>query len=159
MATEIERKFIVKSDDWRRAVRDRMHIIDRLIARFDKGKARIRICGPVATLTVKGNRRGYVRSEFLLPLSMADALSMVAEFSAGPALEKYRHEVSVAETIWQVDEYVGALSGLVTADVELPREDFPLVIPSWAGRDITADRRYGSAALAERLVRLHLEPA
>ena len=141
MAIEVERKFLVSSDGWRTQVQSSRLIVDHLIAQFETGKARIRLCDGGAVLTLKGQRRGLARREYHLPLPWADAQAMVAEFSSAPALEKCRHEVEVAGLIWQVDEYSGGLAGLVTADVELPSEEHPIILPDWAGPDITHDDR------------------
>jgi len=151
MPLEIERKFLVRSDGWRRGVTRTMHIVDHLIARFPNGKARIRVCNNAATLTLKGQRKGLARSEYHVPLETEDAVDMIAEFSTGPGIEKHRHEVVVDDLVWQIDEYTGVLEGLVTSDVELPHENFALVTPDWAGDEITGDPRFGSSRLAEEI--------
>lgn len=148
MAVEIERKFLVAGEDWRSQASASRHIVDHLIARFETGKARIRMCDGAATFTLKGQRIGLSRSEYHLDLSPADAAGMVEEFASSPALEKRRHEVHLDGVVWQIDEHLGVLSGLVTADVELPDERHQLALPRWAGPEITHDRRYGSRALA-----------
>ena len=148
LGLEIERKFLVVTETWRTDVVRSLHIEDHLIADFPKGKARIRICAGTATLTLKGNRAGIRRSEFNLPLTLADAAAMAHVFSDVQPLAKRRHEVKVASLVWQVDEYLGPLAGLVTADAELPEKDHPLVLPPWAGPEITADARFCSRALA-----------
>lgn len=149
MFVEIERKFLIKDNSWRPEVICTRHISDHLVARFEAGKARIRFCDAAATLTLKGERRGLKRSEFHVSLKQAEARAMVREFVSAPAVEKKRHDVEVAGVTWQVDEYLGVLEGLVTADVELPSEDFAFVIPGWAGREVTRDARFGASALVE----------
>lgn len=153
MALEIERKFLVVSDAWRRPDLAYRHIIDHLIARFEAegGKARVRLCDDVALLTIKGPRRGYSRSEFHIPLDWQEAEIMVGELSRGAAIEKRRYEVYSNGLVWQVDEYLGALAGLVTCDVELISEGQPLMPPDWVGPDITGDSRFSSATLSELL--------
>jgi adenylate cyclase len=148
LGLEIERKFLVVTEKWRTDIIRSLQITDHLIDAFPKSKARIRICAGTATLTLKGNRAGISRSEFNLTLSLVDAAAMAQEFSGVQALQKRRHEVRVSSLVWQVDEYLGPLAGLVTADAELPAEDHPLVLPPWAGPEITADVRFSSSALA-----------
>ncbi|TGN51045.1 CYTH domain-containing protein [Paracoccus liaowanqingii] len=151
MSIEIERKFLVIDRAWRRATSGSCHIRDHLVARFDMGKARIRICDGAATLTLKGNRTGVSRSEFHFEMDLGDADAIIAEFSIAPPIEKRRHDVPFAGLIWQVDEYLGALAGLVTCDVELAHEDHEFLRPTWAGRDITHDSRYSSGPLARMI--------
>ncbi|MCZ0961056.1 CYTH domain-containing protein [Paracoccus benzoatiresistens] len=151
LALEIERKFLVVHDTWRSRIVRSQHIEDHLIAVFPKGKVRIRICAGTAALTLKGNRQGIRRSEFHVPLTLAEAALMAEEFGGAPPLRKRRHDVAVSSLVWHVDEYTGPLSGLVTADVELPAEDHPLVLPPWAGPEITADCRFSSAAMVRAI--------
>jgi adenylate cyclase len=151
VALEIERKFLVVGYGWRGKARTTLTITDHLIARFEMGKARIRMCNNAATLTFKGQRNGISRSEYHIDLSLDEAQAMVAEFAVTPPLEKRRHEVEAHGLVWQVDEFGGPLSGLVTADVELPSEQHELLVPEWVGREITLDRTYSSGTLAARL--------
>jgi adenylate cyclase len=148
LATEIERKFLVNGEGWRKQVERQLHITDHLIASFATGKARIRLCNDTATLTLKGNRQGITRSEYHVSIPLPDAEAMVAEFATMPPLRKVRNEVRFGGLVWQVDEYMGRHAGLLTADVELPAADYPLIMPEWAGSDITGDQRYSSRTLA-----------
>ena len=43
MALEIERKFLVTNDYWKREVIKRERLLDGLIARFGEGKVRVRL--------------------------------------------------------------------------------------------------------------------
>lgn len=149
MAVEIERKSLVAGVGWRSATRDRRDIADYLIARFEKesGKARLRICDGEAMLTIKGPRRGIKRNEIHVSLTDGDARSMIDEFVLAPPLRKIRHEVEFDGFLWQVDEYLGYLEGLVTCEIELPSEDSLFAKPPWLGREVTADTRFRATAL------------
>jgi adenylate cyclase len=149
MALEIERKYLVLDDAWREETTVRRQIEDHLIATFEGGKARVRICEDQPTLTLKGVRRGATRSEYHVSLTSDDAQAIISEFSKGPGLEKIRHEVPQAVRVWLVDEFLGPLRGLVTAEIELAAENEKFDIPKWIGREITGDARLSSAVLAE----------
>ncbi|SFB59188.1 CYTH domain-containing protein [Rhizobium sp. NFR07] len=149
MALEVERKYLVVNDTWRGEAAASRHIEDHLIARFEGGKARVRLCEDQPTLTLKGERHGAARSEYHVSLTSDDAQGIISEFAKGPGLEKLRHEVKVGEHLWQVDEYLGPLLGLVTAEIELGAESEDFDIPEWTGREITGDTRLSSAVLAE----------
>jgi adenylate cyclase len=149
LALEIERKFLVKDYSWRASVTRSRHIEDHLIAKFENGKARIRVCESEITLTIKGPRRGFSRREYHVALSEDDGRSMIKDFAKGPGLEKMRHDVLIGDLLWQVDEYLGHLRGLVTADVELANEEQSFIEPSWVGMEITGDTRFSSSVLAK----------
>ena len=53
--------------------------------------------------------------------------------------------------VWEVDEFEGALAGLVLAEVELPSSQTEVVLPSWVGQEITGLRSWSNRALAETL--------
>ncbi|MGH1570428.1 hypothetical protein ACRAWG_06855 [Methylobacterium sp. P31] len=67
---------------------------------------------------------------------------------AGRRLEKTRYRVEHAGAVWEVDVFGGALAGLILAEIELEREDQPVVLPSWIEREVTDDARYRNSRLA-----------
>ena len=51
--------------------------------------------------------------------------------------------------VWQVDEYVNNLSGLIIAEVELANEDQKIdILPEWIGEEVTKDIKFSNAFLA-----------
>lgn len=63
-------------------------------------------------------------------------------------LTKTRCAVPVDGRTWVVDRFCGHLQGLRLAEVEVPDLDAPLVLPSWAGREVTREERWSGGALA-----------
>jgi adenylate cyclase len=47
-----------------------------------------------------------------------------------------------------VDEFLGDNAGLVVAEVELESAGQAIVLPDWAGAEVTDDPRYYNVALA-----------
>ena len=69
-----------------------------------------------------------------------------------PSVEKTRYVVTGADGLaWEVDEFEGALAGLVLAEVELSSSDQAVALPSWVGQEITGLRSWSNRALAETL--------
>jgi adenylate cyclase len=56
----------------------------------------------------------------------------------------------VADFVAEIDEYAGALDGLVVAEVEFPDEEAAhgFEPPAWFGRELTDDWRYANRSLA-----------
>jgi CYTH domain-containing protein len=51
--------------------------------------------------------------------------------------------------IWEVDEYINNLSGLIIAEVELVYENQTIdVLPEWIGEEVTMDIKFSNAFLA-----------
>jgi CYTH domain-containing protein len=69
-----------------------------------------------------------------------------------PSVEKTRYVWEGSDGhVWEVDEFEGALAGLVLAEVELDSADEPLVVPGWVGHEITGLASWSNRALAQTL--------
>ena len=108
MKVEIERKFLLASEGWRREVHHSEYIRDGLVAISDGRKTRVRIIGERATLTVKTNRIAGSRFEFEYDIPLEDAELMLASCGTN-ATAKRRHYVLHGGLTWEIDEYEGIL--------------------------------------------------
>jgi adenylate cyclase len=147
VAIEIERKFLVRDTDILQgregeALRQGYLVIDVMLT------VRVRIGDEQAWLTIKGPTAGRSRLEFEYPIPVADAEALL-NLAPHPAIEKTRFRIPHEECIWEVDVFEGANAGLVTAEVELEREDQPVHVPQWVGTEVTGDPRYANASLAK----------
>ncbi|MGP3697008.1 CYTH domain-containing protein [Rhodobacter sp. NSM] len=149
MPFEIERKFLVANDEWKHEVSRAVRLRDGLIAIRGGRKVRVRIAGDAATLTVKGPRKGIARSEFEYEIPLADAEAMMAEHCRlpGQMVEKTRHFIPNGQLVWEVDVYQGLLSGLTTAEIELPDSGTSFQRPDWLGDEITGDALFSTRIL------------
>jgi adenylate cyclase len=140
MAIEIERKFLLSGDGWRRQVTSSSFLRQGYLG-GDGVSVRVRIDDDMANLNIKSRTPGIARSEFeyAIPLADAHALLVLVE---GPILEKVRHRVEYAGHVWEIDEFGGDNAGLVVAEIELDRVDEPFERPDWIGLEVTDDIRY-----------------
>lgn len=140
MAVEIERKFLLASDDWRPAV-----VRSQSMRQFYLGgsavSVRVRIEGDRAALNLKSRTLGVVRSEFEYAIPVADAQDLLA-LADGPVLAKTRHYVVHGGQTWEIDEFEGDNAGLVVAELELESVDAAFERPAWLGAEVSADPRY-----------------
>ena len=151
MALEIERKFLLANDNWKREVIKSERLRDGLIARFGEGKVRARLTESNAWLTIKGPREGISRPEFEYEIPRADAEHMLRTLcQRDPVLEKVRHTVPFSGLDWTIDVYMGPLKGVVLAEVELEHPDQHLQLPPWVGEEVTNDPQYKKGTLALR---------
>ncbi len=69
-----------------------------------------------------------------------------------PPLTKTRYCVPFENLMWEIDVYGDENEGLITADVEIPAPDHPIVFPDWVNVDseITGDQRYANVNLTRR---------
>ncbi len=149
MASEIERKFLVRDDSWRERARDPMRIRQGYVAAGPKASVRVRISGDRAWLNLKSATVGVSRAEFDYEIPLADGEKLIDTLCERPLIEKTRYFVDHAGHCWEVDVFEGENAGLVVAEIELASEDEPFELPPWAGEEVSQDRRYYNAALVK----------
>jgi adenylate cyclase len=156
MGMEIERKFLLRDDSWRRQVSASQDIVQGYLANTERASIRVRVTDPTASLNIKSMTLGAVRSEFDFPIPVADARVLLSSLCAHPLIEKTRHHVPFAGSDFEIDEFRGENQGLIVAEIELPQDtrDFPH--PPWLGADVTDDARYYNINLVSQPFRTWL---
>jgi adenylate cyclase len=149
MATEIERKFLVKNDTWRDQVESASRIAQGYLASEPRLTVRVRLRDEDAYLTIKGPTEGIGRSEFEYQIPPTDAKAMLRDLASMPPVEKVRHLIQIGPHTWELDVFEGSNAGLIMAEIELSAEDDAFELPGWAGTEVTGDPRYYNAYLAE----------
>lgn len=150
MGSEIERKFLLRNDNWRAEVGRAFFLRQGYLAADPSCAVRVRVRDASAWLTVKGRSVGGCTPEFEYAIPLSDAVAMLELVAPERLIEKKRHEIRRDGLLWEVDEFYGANAGLILAEVELasPRQEIPL--PPWIGAEVTGDARYYNATLASR---------
>jgi adenylate cyclase len=152
MALEIERKFLLKNEDWRGAVtQSTLFRQGYLTSSLQDAKAsvRVRVEGERGVLNVKSVRLGVQRHEYEYDIPLDDAHEMLNTL-CGAIVEKTRHLVPFGAHIWEIDEFHGDNAGLIVAEIELAQVDEAFACPAWVGIEVTDDVRYYNVALASK---------
>lgn len=147
MASEIERKFLVKNDSWRVGAEGTSYV-QGYLSRDPGRTVRVRRAGSKAFLTIKGKPEGIARPEFEYEIPEADADQLLG-LCVGPLIEKTRHRIPFAGHCWEVDEFHGTNAGLIIAEIELSASDESFEKPDWVGEDVSDDPRYANSRLSE----------
>ena len=152
MSFEIERKFLVRGDDWRALATSHTPIRQAYLASDGKASIRVRIRGDsTATLTIKSRPVDLRRLEleYDVPILEAEALMQLRQ---GSIIEKVRHVVpcSDRDLVWEVDVFAGENFGLVLAEIELRHEHQHVELPPWIGPEVTGQPQYYNSALVQR---------
>lgn len=147
MKYEIERKFLVK-DQWPRPD-EGLHCKQGYISADAERIVRIRIMGEKGWITIKSIKTELTRIEYEYEIPIDEADFLLENVCMKPLIEKKRYTVSSLDMIWEIDEFYGANSGLIVAEVELEHEDQQIQIPEWAGTEISDDPRYFNANLSK----------
>ena len=150
MSFEIERKFLVRGDDWRRFASSQTSIRQAYLASNGKSSTRVRIRGDgTATLTIKSRPADLRRLEleYPIPVLQAEALMQLRE---GSIIEKTRYAVPHGDLAWEIDVFSGENLGLIIAEVELNDVDQQVDLPAWIGREVTAQPQYYNSYLVQQ---------
>lgn len=147
MATEIERKFLLRNDSWRDGAGAGTRFRQGYLIGAERASVRVRIEGEEANLNIKGATLGVRRQEYEYPIPLADARELLDTLCAQPQIEKTRYHVPYGDHLWEVDVFAGANAGLVVAEVELSAEDETFELPPWAGEEVSHDARYYNVCL------------
>jgi adenylate cyclase len=145
MATETERKFLVKGEFRHLAVKE-TNILQRYLSVDPDKTIRLRICGGEAFLTIKGRSAGrsISRSEWEFPVELVDAEEIMKLCIPGKIV-KTRYLVPYGDHTFEVDVFHESNDGIVVAEVELSSEDENFKIPPWLGEEITGRPEYYNA--------------
>jgi CYTH domain-containing protein len=147
---EIERKFLVLSDDFINESFAKKRIVQAYLNSNPERTVRVRIKEDKAFLTIKGkgNSTGTTRLEWEKEIAVDDAEKLLLICELG-VIDKIRHEVKVGQHVFEVDVFAGENTGLLLAEIELQSEDEAFEKPIWLGKEVTNDERYYNAYLSK----------
>jgi CYTH domain-containing protein len=147
---EIERKFLVNGDDYKRQAYSSSRIQQGYICSGHGRTVRVRIRDARGYLTIKGpsEHGGLARYEFEKEITLDEAEQLMRLCEPG-IIDKTRYLVKSGQHTFEVDEFYGENDGLVMAEVELGSEDEPYEKPDFIGKEVTGDRRYYNSHLRE----------
>lgn len=144
---EIERKFLLTDESWRREISRSIRIVQGYICSETLHTVRVRIAGDQAWLTLKGRTSGNSRPEFEFPIPVDQARQIMLTLCGDRCLEKIRNYVDYQGKTWEIDEFTGPLKGLVVAEIELNSGEERFAFPPWLGKEVTQDHRFSNSNL------------
>jgi len=149
MGIEIERRFLVKNEDWRsQVILSEEFSQAYLNSSTDEWTTRIRIIdNNQAYITLKSSLNGLVNNEFEYSIPIRDATELIK-------LSKYkiiktRYQLKINNKNWVVDLFDGSNYSLKIAEIELESESEEIQVPSWCGQEITGFKSLSNAFLAK----------
>lgn len=147
---EIERKFLVKNDSFKREAFAKNHIAQGYLSSVPERTVRVRIKGEKGFLTIKGtsNDSGLSRFEWEKEITVSEAKSLLLLCEKG-VIDKTRFEIKKGNHVFEVDEFYNDNEGLIVAEIELDSENDSFEKPDWLGKEVTGDIRYYNAYLSK----------
>tara|TARA_Y100001968_G_C18847926_1_gene476700 strand:+ start:46 stop:546 length:501 start_codon:yes stop_codon:yes gene_type:complete len=149
MGIEIERRFLVKNEDWRHEIILSEEFSQAYLnSNLEEWAIRIRIIDDSQSyITLKSSINGLANYEFEYPIPNKDAVELLN-------LSKYkiiktRYQLKINGKDWIVDCFKGLNSSLTIAEIELNFESEEINVPSWCEREITGIKSLSNAFLAK----------
>lgn len=146
MGLEIERKFLLANNKWRKNANSGNSIKQGYLNSHIERTVRVRVTKNKSTLNVKGKTAKTTRLEYEYEIPLLEAEQLL-ELCEKPIIEKTRYEIVENGNLWEVDEFEGDNSGLIIAEIELESEDQEVILPQWIGEEVSDDTRYYNSSL------------
>tara|TARA_R110001592_G_scaffold177840_6_gene418362 strand:+ start:1691 stop:2161 length:471 start_codon:yes stop_codon:yes gene_type:complete len=150
MSLEIERKFLVENEDYKKESYQKK-LVKQGYLNSDKNRTvRVRIADDKGFITIKGksNTTGTTRFEWEKKIDIIEAEQLL--LLCEPAvIDKTRFYVKSDNHVYEVDEFYGDNNGLIVAEIELTSENEEFKKPSWLGKEVTGNINYYNSSLSK----------
>tara|TARA_B100000700_G_scaffold257260_1_gene290906 strand:- start:4060 stop:4548 length:489 start_codon:yes stop_codon:yes gene_type:complete len=149
MTLEIERKYLVKGNDWKKLIISSQDIKQCYLTTSKKEwTTRIRLINnKKAILSLKKPINYTIRYEYEYDIPIEDGNSIFN--LTDKQIIKTRYSIKFQGGDWIVDSFKGSNFPLVLAEVEIASERTLIQAPSWCIKEVTDESKYSNAALAE----------
>ena len=149
MGIEIERRFLVESEDWKSQVLFSEDFSQAYLnSNSDTWTIRVRIIDKDKSyITLKSSLNGLLNNEFEYSIPIKDAIELLN--LSKYKITKTRYNLRFNNKNWVVDSFEGSNSSLKIAEIELNSEFEAIQIPSWCGQEITGIKSLSNASLAK----------
>lgn len=150
MSVEIERKFLVKNEDFKKASYQQKSLKQGYLNSDKNRTVRIRMADNQAFITIKGisNASGISRFEWEKEIDFEEAHQLL-KLCEPSIIDKTRFLVKSGQHIFEIDEFYGDNQGLIVAEIELNSEDESFEKPTWLGEEVTGISKYYNASLSK----------
>ena len=147
MALEIERRFLIKNDDWKEFITKKILIEQGYLSKsLDDWIIRIRFTGKDFKIALKKHIERFTNFEFEYSIPRKDGEQIMSNLSN--TIKKERFFLKVEKKTWIVDCFKENNYPLEIAEIELSKEEEDLSLPSFISNEITGLRHYSNFSLA-----------
>jgi CYTH domain-containing protein len=147
MAFEIERRFLIKNDNWKEFITKKIYIEQGYLSKsLDGWIIRIRSTGKNTKIALKKHIKGFTNFEFEYSIPRSDAETIMSNLTS--TIKKERFFLEVEEKSWIIDCFRENNYPLEIAEIELSNEEEDLCLPSFISKEITGLTHYSNFSLA-----------
>jgi len=147
MALEIERRFLIKNDNWKEFINKKIYIEQGYLSKsLDDWIIRLRFSGKSSKIALKKHIKGFTNFEFEYSIPRRDAETIMSNLSS--TIKKERFFLEVEKKSWTIDCFKENNYPLEIAEIELSDEEEDLFLPSFISKEITGLTHYSNFSLA-----------
>ena len=149
MALEIERRFLIKNDNWKEFITKKIFIEQGYLSKsLDGWIIRIRFTGKDFKIALKKHIESFTNFEFEYSIPQKDGETIMSNLSN--TIKKERFFLKVEKKSWIIDCFKEKNYPLEIAEIELSSEDEDLSLPSFISKEITGLTQYSNFSLANK---------
>ena len=147
MALEIERRFLLKNDNWKEFISKKVFIEQGYLSKdLDDWIIRIRFTGEDFKITFKKHIENFTSFEFEYSIPRKDGETIMSNLPN--TIKKERFFLEVEKKTWIIDCFKENNYPLEIAEIELSNEKEDFSLPSFVAKEITGLKQYLNFNLA-----------
>ena len=147
MALEIERRFLIKNDNWKKFITNKIFIEQGYLSKtIDDWIIRIRFTGKDFKVTLKKHIESFTNFEFEYSIPQKDGETIMSSLSN--TIKKERFFLEIEKKSWIIDCFKENNYPLEIAEIELSKEEEDVKLPSFISKEITGLTHYSNLSLA-----------
>ena len=146
MALEIERRFLIKNDNWKKFITKQISIEQGYLSKsLDDWIIRIRFTGEDFKIALKKHITNFTNFEFEYSIPQKDGEKIMSTLKN--TIKKERFFLEFEKKSWIIDCFKDNNYPLEIAEIELCNEKEELILPSFISKEITGLRHYSNFSL------------
>ena len=136
MTLEIERRFLVKNDDWKEFITKKTFIEQGYLSyKLDDWIIRIRFNGANFKIALKKHIKNFTNFEFEYLIPNIDGEAIMSNLKN--TIKKDRFFLEVEKKQWIIDSFKEKNFPLQVAEIELSKEEEEFTLPTFVSKEIT----------------------
>ena len=149
MALEIERRFLIKNENWKEYITKKIFIEQGYLSKsLDDWIIRIRFTGKDFKIALKKHIESFTNFEFEYSIPQKDGETIMSNLSN--TIKKERFFLEIEKKSWIIDCFKEKNYPLEIAEIELSNEKEDLNLPSFISKEITGLQYFSNFSLANK---------
>ena len=148
MALEIERRFLIKNDQWKNFITHKTFIEQGYLSHdLEDWIVRIRFNGKNFKIALKKHIKNFTNYEYEYSIPNSEGEKIMATLTN--TIKKERFFLEVAQKAWIIDCFKDKNFPLEIAEIELTKAEEQVILPSFIAKEITGIKIYTNLNLSK----------